>query len=197
MLLHHDGQPRADPVRRDGQEILEDAEEMVAPGDGQGELDHHDDETPEPAGDRFRVPAEHLNGICRRVAAGRVVGDGAECEDDDAESAEAAEALVRFEEEGAGGDAVGLAPGRDDGDASCDADAEDVAEDERKPGAAPGHEECDRFGGGGRIVDVEVGGHGGEADDAREFEGEERAAVCGHLGVAADRDGVCIEVLTG
>ena len=129
VLLRHDSQPRADPVRRNGQEILEDTEEVIAPSNGQGELDHHDDETPEPARDRFRVPAEHLDCIRRCIAAGCVVGDGAECEYDDAEAAETAEALVRFEEERAGGNAVGVAPGGNDCDAGRNADAEDVAED--------------------------------------------------------------------
>ena len=67
---------------------------MVAPCDGANELNQRDDYAPKPARSRLCVTAKDLEGQCRSVSAGGIVGDRAQGEDDDAEPTEAAEAVV-------------------------------------------------------------------------------------------------------
>ena len=99
VLFQHDRHPGAGPVTHKWEKILKDLEQMVTAGDGADQFDDGEHDTPDPARDGFRVAPQDLaaqgSGICGRC----VVGDAAEGEDDDAESPEAAEAVVAGEEE--------------------------------------------------------------------------------------------------
>lgn len=102
MFLHQDRDPGDDPVAHDGQEILEDAKEVVPARDGADQFNQRDEDAPDPARDGLGVASEDLNGQCSRICAGCVVGDAAEGKDDNTEATETAEAVVAFQEQGAG-----------------------------------------------------------------------------------------------
>ena len=111
MLLRDDGDEDADPIAHEREEILKDLKQVVASGHGADEVDGDDEADPDVAGHSFAVAAEHLAAQRRGVGAGDVVADDAEGDDDAAEFAEAAEGAVAREDEGAGGDDVGVLPG--------------------------------------------------------------------------------------
>ena len=119
VLFEHDGDEDGDPVAHEGEEVFKDVEEVVAAGDAADELDDDDDDDPEPARDGLEVAAEDLQVDGGSVGAGDVVLDGGEGEDDGAEAAEASQAAVAGEDEGAGGGRIGVLPGGDDGDAAA------------------------------------------------------------------------------
>ena len=186
MFLQHDGQEDGDPITHEGEEVLENVEQMVPARDAADELDDDDEDDPEPAGDGLGETAQDLQVDGRGVGAGDVVLDGGEGEDDGAEGAEAAEAgAVGGEEEGARGGRVGGRPGRGGGDTRGDADADEVDEDEGAGQAEPGHEEGERFARSGRVVDVEVGPRGAPADRDGVLQGEVGKAVRGDFAKGA------------
>lgn len=102
MFFQRDGQPGTHPVAHDRDEILEDVKQMVAPRDGADELDQRDDHAPRPARNRLGIPAQDLAGQRSRVGTGRVVGDHADGQAENAEAAEAAETVIAGEEERTG-----------------------------------------------------------------------------------------------
>ncbi len=110
VFLQHDGDEDHDPIPHQREEVLEDLEQVIAPGDGADEVDEHDEADPDVARHHLPVAAQDLAPQRRGVSAGDVVGDDAERDDDAAEFAEVSNRGVAFEDQGAGGDAVGGLP---------------------------------------------------------------------------------------
>ena len=141
VLLKHDRDEDGEPVAHEGEEVLEDEEQVVAARDGADEVNDRRDRGPDVPGNRLPHPPEDLEVERRRVRARDLVGAEAERDDDGAELAEAAQTAVTGKDEGARGDGVGVGPGWGGGDAAGQADAEEVYEDERDSQAGQGHQE--------------------------------------------------------
>lgn len=94
MFFQRNDYPRRNPIAHYREEIFKDVEQMIASCDGAHEFNQHNDYTPNPARNRFCVTTKYLGGQRCRISTGSVIGDGAEGEDDNAEAAEAAEAVI-------------------------------------------------------------------------------------------------------
>lgn len=94
VLFQQDRHPRAYPVTHERQKILKNVKQMVAASDGADEFNDHEHKAQDPARDGFGVAAQDLAAQGCRICARCIVGDAAEGENNDAESSEAAEAVV-------------------------------------------------------------------------------------------------------
>ncbi|KAL9098032.1 MAG: hypothetical protein Q9163_006224 [Psora crenata] len=193
MFLQDDGDEHHDPVAHEGQEVLEDGEEVIAPRDGADKVDEHDKADPTPAGDHLAVPAQHLAAERRGVGAGDVVADDPQGDDDAAELAEPADGRVALQDQGARGDAVGVVPGRVGEGAAAETDADDVDKGEGGPEADEGHEEGEPLRGRLGVVDVKITAGTGPGDGDGQRQGEEGETVgrdgCRAADAAEDQQG--------
>ena len=94
MLFEHNRQPGANPVTHQRQKVFEYIEQMVTARYRADELDNHEEKTPDPTRDGFKITTQDLTaqacGVCGRC----VVPDTAEGEQHGAETAKGAEAVV-------------------------------------------------------------------------------------------------------
>ena len=74
VFLQDDGDEDDDPVSHQGEEVLEDEEEVIAPGDGADEVDDRRDRDPEVAWHRLPDFTQGLEIEGCGVGAGHVVG---------------------------------------------------------------------------------------------------------------------------
>ena len=102
VFFQDDGDEDDDPVGHQREEVLEDEEQVVAPRDGADEVDDRRDRDPEVARHGLPQLAQGLEIQRGGVRAGYVVGAQAQGDDDGAELAEAAQAVVAGEDERAG-----------------------------------------------------------------------------------------------